>query len=203
MLILNSQLDRMKPSKHYDNDMMLFADKAIKRVDDLRVAETIRVNDRFNTERFWILKLLDQQHNYDEKLREAESKRIDAIRAVDVAAVSTANDKSAAQALVLANQVSSSSEVLRTLVANTATTVAKQLEDIVSQFNTRMGSVEKAQYENQGKSGVTDPIMLELVREIKALTGSNSSRGGMEKVAGWVFGGGVVLIGVLYEILKH
>ena len=50
----------------------------------------------------------------------AEAKRIDAIRSVDITAVAIANDRAVASAVVLAAQVASSAETLRTLVAQTA-----------------------------------------------------------------------------------
>lgn len=60
-------------------------------------------------------------------LRHAESKRIDQIRSIDVAAVAMAKE--------------------------TASTVAQQLTQISAQFNERLALLEKAQYTNTGSSG--------------------------------------------------
>ena len=85
-------------------------------------------------------------------LNVAEAKRIDAIRAVDVNAVSVANDKATAQAVVLASQVAASAETLRALVAATAATQAQQLATLTTQLTDRLSSLEKSQYENKGSS---------------------------------------------------
>jgi hypothetical protein len=101
------------------------------------------------------LRLEDQMKlraDYAIQLSVAETKRIDAIRAVDVQAVAVANERASAQALVLAAQVSSSAETLRTLVAATAQTVAQQLAAVSSGINDRISALEKSQYENSGKT---------------------------------------------------
>lgn len=66
----------------------------MRRQDDLRDAEARRVDD-----------LMELRADYDAQLRIAEAKRIDAIRAVDVNAVSVASERANQQASVLANQV--------------------------------------------------------------------------------------------------
>ena len=103
-------------------------------------------------------------------MREAEAKRIDAIRAVDVNAVSVANERATAQAAVLANQVALSAETLRALVASTASTQATQLNQLTAQLIDRISLLEKSQYENKG-------------------TGT-----GMRDMYGWIFGGAMGLI---------
>src|ERR1017187_8731470 len=76
------------------------------RIDGLMNAEHIRLNEQMT---------LRAEHTA--QLTLAEAKRIDAIRAVDVGAVSVANERANAQAAVLASQVSTSAETLRALVA--------------------------------------------------------------------------------------
>lgn len=132
----------------------------VNRLDDLRESEMRRVNEK-----------MQLTADYNMQLIVAEAKRIDAIRAVDVNAVSVANERATAQAAVLANQVAASAETLRTLVAATASTVANQLSQISSQINDRLAILEKAQYESKG------------------------STGGMKDMWGYVFGIGAVVIG--------
>lgn len=119
--------------KHFDSE--------IRRLDDLRQAESRRVDEQMGL-----------RSDHIAQLREAEAKRIDAIRSVDVNAVAIASDRSAAQALVLANQVAASADTLRALVASTADMVAKQLTDITTQFTARLAALEKSQYEKSGSS---------------------------------------------------
>jgi predicted aconitase len=76
---------------------------------------------------------------------------------VDVNAVSIANERAVQQAAVLQNQVSTSAEALRALVATTASTIAQQLQQITNQTTERLAAVEKAQYEGQGRgTGIKD-----------------------------------------------
>ncbi|MFA4834892.1 MAG: hypothetical protein WC749_02305 [Dehalococcoidia bacterium] len=123
--------------------------EAVKRLDDLREAETRRANEMLKT-----------HFAYTQQLSEAEAKRIDAIRAVDVAAVATASEKTAEQAVVLANQVATSAEALRNLVASNAILVAQQLQQITTQLTERLAILERAQYESKGRSGISVPLLM-------------------------------------------
>ena len=171
----------------------------VKRLNDLRAAETTRVNE-----------LMSLRADYTEKLVVAEAKRIDAIRAVDVNAVAIANERSAAQAIVLANQVSTSAETLRALVATTAATTGQQSTLIFNQLIDRIASLEKAQYEGVGKGRVADPMMANLVDEVKKLRDSRSEiKGGgegVQKLIGWAFAGIMALVAIgslAIAFLKH
>jgi hypothetical protein len=171
----------------------------VRRLNDLRAAETTRVNE-----------LMALRADYTEKLVVAEAKRIDAIRAVDVNAVAIANERSAAQAIVLANQVSTSAETLRALVATTAATTGQQSTLIFNQLIDRIASLEKAQYEGVGKGRVADPMMANLVDEVKKLRDSRSEiKGGgegVQKLIGWAFAGIMALVAIgslAIAFLKH
>lgn len=120
-------------------NVLQLVEAAVKRADDLAAAEARRVNE-----------IMDLRAEYTEKLSLAESKRIDAIRAVDVNAVAIASERAAAQAAVLQNQVNASAEALRSLVATTAAAIAQQLSQLTSQFNDRIAALEKSQYEIRG-----------------------------------------------------
>lgn len=143
-------------------------DRAVSRIDDLREAEVRRVNEQMML-----------RAEYSAQLALAEAKRIDAIRAVDVNAVSVANDRATAQAAVLASQVSTSAENLRQLVAATATTVAQQLAQVSSEIAERLSALEKSQYESKGSSG------------------------GMRDVWGWIVAGILALIAIGSFALPH
>ena len=112
---------------------------AVKRMDDLREAESHTINQ---------LLVLNTQHIRD--LMEAESKRIDAIRSVDTGAITMANEKAVQQAEVLAKQVSESAENLRTLVSSTIQSEAAQRLQITTQLADRISLLEKSKYEVQG-----------------------------------------------------
>ena len=146
----------------------------MRRQDDLRDAEGRRSNDLREAELRRINEQLVLRAEFGVQLREAEAKRIDAIRAVDVNAVSVASERATQQANVLAAQVATSAETQRALVATTASTIATQLQQIVGPIIDRLGVLEKASFEGQGKSTRDDPAMTNMLAEIKSLRESQS-----------------------------
>lgn len=139
----------------------------------------------------------------DEKLSLAESKRIDAIRAVDVGAVAIASEKQTAQAAVLANQLTASADTLRNLVATTATTVNEQFKSVTNQLMEKISLLEKSQYVGMGKERITDPLMSELLAEVKSLRESRSTGKGagdmLAKFIGWI----IAAAAVVYAMIKN
>jgi hypothetical protein len=170
-----SRLDDMRSVDNQRLHDLRVADA--RRLDDLRYAESRRINEQ-----------MALHADYHDKLSVAEAKRIDAIRAVDVAAVAVASERAAQQANVLANQVAASAEALRALVATTAATVAQQLQQISTQFTERLAALEKAQYESKGKSGVADPMMAELMVEMRNMVKAQSTTSGKAEGIGASWG---------------
>ena len=113
--------------------------EATKRQDDLRQAETYRL-DREATLR----------EDYGEKLRKAEASRIDAIRAVDVGAVNRAAEVSAQQAQTLAVQVANSAEALRAQVEQARVQTATGLSAALEPIQKDIQELRRTQYEQQG-----------------------------------------------------
>ena len=143
----------------------------VKRIDGNMHAETQRINEQMQI-----------RTENSIQLGVAEAKRIDAIRAVDVNAVSVASERANAQAAVLATQVASSAEALRALVAATAATQATQLGTLTTQLTDRLTALEKSQYENKGNSS------------------------GLRDMYGWIFGGLIGLVGigsVIFSVMHH
>ena len=103
-------------------------DAAVKRLDDLR--EQDRQHEKI---------LADLRHMYEKELREAESARIDAIRAVDVAAVQRASDVAGVTA-----------ETLRANVAATAAAAATALATALEPILKSIADLQRAQWEQQG-----------------------------------------------------
>lgn len=183
-------------------NVLQLVEAAVKRLDDLASAEKMRV---------------DMQFTYMEKLQTAEAKRIDAIRAVDVNAVAVASERAAAQAQVLANQVSQSAETLRSLVAQTASTIAQQLAQLTSQLTDRLALLEKSQYENKGREIVSNPVeaarieavttsLSSLQKEISGLRESRSEgtggKAGVQHVWGYVVGAIGLATGIVSFLLQ-
>ena len=113
----------------------------LERQDELRRQESTHIHE-----------LLELRADYDAQLRVAESRRIDAIRAVDVAAVAQAAQVSATQATILATQVSASAETLRTTVAASALSAANALSAALGPIQTSIDALRQAQYQQQGQA---------------------------------------------------
>jgi hypothetical protein len=113
---------------------------AIERQDDLRGLESQHLRE-----------LANLRAQYDERLRHAETARIDAIRAVDVGAVNRAAEVSATQAQTLATQVAVSAETLRTQVAAAATAASTALSAALEPIQKDIADLRRAQYEAQGQ----------------------------------------------------
>lgn len=129
--------------------------------------------------------------------QEAEAERINSLRAVDVAAVGIANERAVKQAEVLATQVSTSAEALRILVAQTAQTIAQQLQSVTGQLIERIAALEKVQYETQGKSSAPTAMMMRLdtLEQLEA-THAGASRGSRD-MWGWVSAGILLIIAIV------
>jgi tetrahydromethanopterin S-methyltransferase subunit G len=173
-------------TKDPTENVMKLVQETITRLDDLRKAESLRIDQFMQGESRRITETMNLRANYEDKLTVAEAKRIDAIRAVDVAAVSIANDKANTQASILANQLTTSAETLRSLVQTTAAAQAQNSQQLVNQLTDRLATLgdrvsatEKNQYEKAG-SGM-----------------------GMRDMYGWIFGAVMALVaisGALYTI---
>jgi hypothetical protein len=114
-------------------------DAANRRQDDLRKSGSKHTRE--------IIKL---HQWYDEKLRAAETARINAIREVDVAAVQRAAEVAAAQASTLANQVSVSAETLRGQVAAAAQAATVALAAALEPVQKDIADLRRVQYEGVG-----------------------------------------------------
>lgn len=187
-------------------NVLQLVETAVERLNDLRSADRHSNKEMISLNKEIIslhISYWDKLRTSDEKLSLAESKRIDAIRAVDVGAVAIASERSNQQATVLANQVAASADTLRSLVATTAATVATQFQTVTNQLMEKIALLEKSQYVGIGKERVTDPLMSELLAEVKSLRGSRSTGEGagamVNKFIGWV----VAAAAVLYSLIKH
>lgn len=105
-------------------------------------------------------KQMDIHFEYIDKIAEAESKRIDAIRAVDTGAVTLASEKAATQTAVLESQVIASSEALRNLITSTNIAAAQQLSQVTTQLTDRIALLERSHYEIKGRSGISVPLLM-------------------------------------------
>jgi hypothetical protein len=132
-------------------NVLQLVEAAMKRQDDLRQQQDKHTQD-----------LLNVHFNYIQRLSDAEAKRIDAMRALDVKGVEMANERATSQASLLAGNVVQSADTLRSLVATTAAATATQQQQERGQMteritliektqSDRIALLEKAQYQTQGR----------------------------------------------------
>lgn len=121
-------------------NVLQLVEAAIERQDDLRAASERHTRD-----------LIDIHANHSRELAAKETARIDAIRAVDVGAVSRAAEVSATQATTLAQQVATSAETLRGQVSAAATATATALATALEPIIKRIEELSRVQYEQQGQ----------------------------------------------------
>ena len=115
-----------------------------RNVTDLVAAAILRQDDLRDAESRHVRELMELRADGNEKLQVKETARIDAIRAVDVAAVQRAAEVAAEAVQTLAAQVPITAEAVRTSLA---ATVAPILADIQA--------LRQAQYEQQGQRTAT------------------------------------------------
>lgn len=121
-------------------NVLQLVEAAIKRQDDLRISESNHIRE---------ISQIRAIHN--QEMRESEAHRLDAIRAVDVAAVQQAAQVSATQAATLATQVATSAETLRTQVAASAQAAVVGLAAALDPIQKDIADLRRAQYEAQGQ----------------------------------------------------
>jgi len=114
-------------------------DAAIARQDDLRAMESRHLRE-----------VMDMRAKYDEMLREAETARINAIRAVDVGAVNRAAEVAAAAASALAAQVTASADAMRNTVLAAATSARAELAAAIEPIRKDIDDLRKTQWAAQG-----------------------------------------------------
>lgn len=139
--------------------------------------------------------------DFQEKLRDAEAKRIDAIRAVDVNAVAVASGRATDQAAVLATQVQVSADALRALVASTASTMATAQAAASAEFAKRLAELERSKYEIGGRSSAVDPQMADLLTAVKGLSAAQSVGVGRSMGSNQLWGYIVGAIGAVAALL--
>lgn len=123
---------------------------AVKRLDDLREMEARHAIEVARLVAEHLAQTAGLRAEYGEKLRVAESARIDAIRAVDVGAVQRAAEVSAAQAATLAAAVAQSAEALRAQVAAAQSAAATSLAAALTPIQADIADLRKTQYEQAG-----------------------------------------------------
>lgn len=175
-----------------------------KRQDDLRAAES-GVNELRYAH---IKELLTLRAEYEDKLRNAEAKRIDAIRLVDSNSISVANERAVATATALAKTVQDSAQVLsaqatksaddlRQLVSTTAAESNRNLQQKFEDITKRISALEQAGAEGIGKQKFADPAQIALIDEVRKLSRAQSDSAGVGIGRGEILAGLAIVLTLL------
>ena len=133
-------------------------------------------------------------------LSAANEKRTDDLRAMVIAA----NERAVIQANLNTTQVANSAEALRILVAATAAAAATQQTQLLNPITEKIRELEKAQNENAGKGRVADPMITNLMAEVKKLgdyrESASGTNKGMDKIILYILTGGALIIYALSHL---
>jgi hypothetical protein len=154
---------------------------AVTRLDDMQALQAQLADEkikRLEIAAIYTDKLAVLRAEHTKEMRESESKRLDAIRATDVAAVGTTATQAQAAIQALATTATATAETLRNQVTSTATTIANQTDRIVGPIMERIAALEKSSYTGLGKQAVVDPQMEHLSNLVETLVRSQATGAG-------------------------
>jgi hypothetical protein len=124
---------------------------SIKRLDDVQSLTSMYTEKIADLRDSHLKEIASLRAEYEDRLRRAETERINAIRAVDVGQVQRSAEVASEQAATLAATVVTSAEALRARVEAAAIAAATSLQAALAPLQTRMEELSKAQYEQQGQ----------------------------------------------------
>jgi hypothetical protein len=148
-----------------------------KRQDDLRKVDLQLVKSRLNS----IEKLGELRARHAAQLRKAESKRIDAVREVDVRAAQTESERKQRSLDLISERLRTSIDSMQSSFNTTAITLAKTSQETFDRVIERIAALERSSAESTGKQTVADPMMTELLNEVKTLRMQQSSGAGRDQ----------------------
>jgi hypothetical protein len=149
---------------------------SVKRQDDLRLAERMlteaklaHLKDVSELHSKYQKEINDTREKHSRDLATAESGRLNAIRQVDREEVI----KTAASGQTAIGTLAASTTAL-------AETLRNQQSAFAAEVNKRLSALELALSEGKGKQTLADPMMVEMVAEMKALRTADSTRSGFD-----------------------
>jgi len=155
---------------------------------------------------------LHQEH--DREIHRAEQDRLNSIRLIDVGTARVEADRAQRAIDTLATTNKTDAENLRNALNTTASTMAKQTSDMadalqkqttssLNEITTRIAALEKSSYEGVGRQRVADPMISELLAEVKSLresrAGGAAKTEGAHAIWGYVFGA-IGMAGVVFAL---
>jgi hypothetical protein len=176
-------------------NVLALVEAANKRQDDLRAASQ-RYNDSCIKYQH---KMAELRAHHAREIRELDTKRLEATRAVDINAGQTEAKRSLDALQTLATQTQA-----------TASTIAASIAETVTGITARLAALEKSSYEGAGKDAGPSAQMQQLTAAIAQLAMKDSNREGkgqgMNSLWGYVIGAGgfisaiFAIIAVIYAL---
>lgn len=153
----SGHLDGSAKCKDPTDNVIMLIEKEVRRNDDMRNLEIVHQKE-----------ITALHIDYLKEAAERETKRIDALRAVDVQAVSIASDKAAQAAAVLNTQLVASADALKVQVASQATSQEIRFQQMESKIIDRVTKLEQQKYEDVGRLGISSklPDRLSFVEDV-------------------------------------
>jgi hypothetical protein len=136
-----------------------------ERQDDIREINNLYLLTRMKG----IEEMASLRAKHAKEINALESNRLDKIRQVDILNASRSEERAGEAIKTLVAQTATNAETLRTMVTNSAATLAAQLTNLFAESNKRLSALELSSSEGRGKQAVADPMMLELLAEVKGL----------------------------------
>jgi hypothetical protein len=131
---------------------------AVRRLDDLRNSEAdrargdiVHIREIVRLEQKHQSEMRESDRKHSRELRELETKRLDAVRLVDVGAVQTAAAAAEARAAALGQQVAAAAEAMRATAEATRLTASETLTSTVRPLADAIALLQQAQYQTVGQ----------------------------------------------------
>jgi len=120
----------MCSTKRIESRAFVVVPSEVRRLDDLRHAESTGVRTEIRKDIKSLRRELENFKKYAEAISDAETKRIDAIRAVDVGAVAVANTAAENRASTLAGQVNAAKDAQLVALKAETDPIRKDIGDL-------------------------------------------------------------------------
>jgi hypothetical protein len=130
-------------------NMKKVTEVSLKRLEDLQILDSRRLDEK-----------MAMNDIFSEKMLAAEAARLDAIRAVDMNAITIANEKTVAQAAVLATQLTETTNSLRAFISEGLQKQTEMIESANKLTYDKIDSLEKSQSAYKGKASITTPLLM-------------------------------------------
>lgn len=164
-------------------NVFALVDAAVMRLDNLLTAAVKRLDDLRMAEHNHLRELMEIRASHAREMREAEAARIDAIRLVDVGAVTRQAEVTAQVASTLAAQVASTAEAMRSAQIAAAASTRAELNAAVEPLRKEVDELRKAQWAAQGNRA--------------QVVEARESRGETRLNYGTMFGAGALIISLI------